>query len=106
MAKEHLLFDKTELMAVVKMGNNYAMRNLKYSDIISISLKPCEKKGIFKSSPSECIELKLKNSNMPLVYFKHEEEKFWDGYKEKIVKFAKDNRITLVDELNGEHSAQ
>ena len=102
MAKEHLLFDKTELMAVVKMGNNYAMRNLKYSDFISITLKPCEKKGLFKSSPSECIELKLKNSNMPLVYFKHEEEKFCDGYKEKIVKFAKDNRITLNDELSGE----
>ena len=106
MAKEHLLFDKTELMAVVKMGNNYAMRNLKYSDFISISFKPCEKKGLFKSSPSECIELKLKNSNMPLVYFKHEEVKFWDGYKAGLTKFAKENRITLVDELSGEKAAE
>lgn len=102
MAKEHILFDKTELMAVVHAGNNFRIINLKYSDILTITFKPCEKKGLFKSTPSEAIELKVKNQDRPLVYYKYEESKFWDGYKSGLTKFAKDNRITLVDEINGE----
>lgn len=100
MAKEHLLFDKTELMAVVRMGNRFSIINLKYSDILSITFKPCEEKGLLKSKPSECIELKVKNRNQPLTYFMHEEKNFWDGYKTNLRKFAKDNRITFVDELS------
>lgn len=106
MAKEHLLFDKTELMAVVRMGNNFAVKNLKYSDILSIAFKPCEKKGLFKSTPSECIELKVKNQNQPIYYYKHEEGKFWDGYIAGLKTFAKNNRITLSDELSGETAAE
>ncbi len=106
MAKEHLLFDKTEIMAVVRFGNNYAMKNLKYSDILEITFKPCEKKGLFKSTPSECIELKVKNQNQPITYFKYDEGKFWDGYIAGLKTFAKNNRITLVDELSGATDAE
>lgn len=101
MAKEHLLFDKTELNAVVRYGNTFAMRNLKYSDIQSISLKPCSEKGLFGSKPSEMIELKVIREAFPIVYYKGKEKQFWDSYKAGLRKFAKANRITLDDELDG-----
>lgn len=96
MAKEKLLFDKTELVCGQMMGNRGTVVNVKYSDIIHISFLKTEEKGFLKKVPSERIEIKLKNGSF-ITYNKKEEEKFWDKYKAGLVKFAQDNRLTLED---------
>ena len=101
MAKEHILFDKTEIMAAVFFGNSAQLVNLKYSDIISISIKPFQEKAMFGKKPSEIIEIKCKGQNFPITYTKLKEKKFWEGYKANLKKFAKDNRITFNDETQG-----
>ena len=97
MAKEKLLFDKTELVCGILMGNNATVVNVKYSDIIHIKFLPTEEKSFLKTVPSEMIEIKLKNQSMPIVYKMKDEKKYWDKYKAGLVKFAHDNRITLED---------
>jgi len=97
MAKEKLLFDKTELVCGIMMGKSATVVNVKYSDIISIKFSPIQEKGFLKSVPSEMIEIKCKNRPFPIVYTQKAEKPYWDKYKAGLVKFAKDNRITLED---------
>lgn len=97
MAKEKLLFDKTELVCGILMGNSATVVNVKYSDIIHIKFMPIEEKGFLKMIPSEMIEIKCKNRAFPIVYTMKNEKKYWDKYKAGLVKFAHDNRITLED---------
>lgn len=106
MAKEHILFDKTEIVVRVSMGNNVSMMNLQYSDITSISIAPCEQKKLFGSKPSEKISIVAKKLSSPIELYMHEEKDFWDGYKLGIAKFAKDNRISFHNELESEGSEQ
>ena len=96
MAKEKLLFDKTELVCGQVMGRASFVVNVKYNDIIHISFLKTEEKGLFKTVPSERIEIKLKSGQI-VFYNKKDEEKFWDKYKAGLVKFAHDNRLTLED---------
>ena len=98
MAKEHILFDKTELMAMAYMGNIAQMVNLKYNNITGISIKPIMEKSGFSKKPSEIIEIKVNNMPVPLTYTMLKEKQFWDSYKTNLKKFAKNNRITLIDE--------
>lgn len=95
MAKEKLLFDKTELVCGILMGNSATVVNVKYSDIICIKFLPIEEKGFLKKVPSEMIEIKCKTNS--IYYTMKNEKKYWDKYKAGLVKFAKDNRITLED---------
>ena len=95
MAKEKLLFDKTELVCGILMGNSATVVNVKYSDILSIKFIPTEEKGFLRKVPSEMFEIKCKNNS--IYYNKKDEKPFWDKYKAGLVKFAKDNRITLED---------
>ncbi len=98
MAKEKILFDKTELVCGVVFGTSASVINLKYSDIINIKFIPTPEKKLFKTVMSERIEIKCKNQQFPIVYLKSQEKKYWDKYKAGLIKFAKDNRITLEDE--------
>ncbi len=98
MAKEKILFDKTELVCGIVFGSSASVVNLKYSDIISIKFIPTPEKKLFKTVMSERIEIKCKNQAYPIVYLKSQEKKFWENYKDGLRKFAKDNRITLEDE--------
>lgn len=102
MAKEHLLFDKTEIVVRVAMGNNVGMMNLQYGDITSISIAPCEQKKLLGSKPSEKISIVAKKLSEPIALFMHEEKNYWDEYKAGIEKFAKDNRISFHNELEPE----
>lgn len=95
MAKEKLLFDKTELVCGILMGNMATVVNVKYSDIICIKFLPFEEKGFLKKVPSEMIEIKCKTNS--IYYTKKAEKKYWDKYKDGLRKFARDNRITLED---------
>lgn len=93
MAKEHIIFDKTELVVAILGGKEAHMENVKYSDIINITFKPGTK-GLFGSG--EIIEIKTRKQ--VITFEEKKEKKFWEGYKAGLRKFAKDNRITLHEE--------
>ena len=103
MAKEKLLFDKTELVCGIVMGSAATVVNVKYSDIIYIKFTPFEEKSLFRKVPSEMIEIKTKNQPFPIVYTMQKEKKYWERYKSGLEKFAKDNRITLEDLTRAAH---
>ena len=98
MAKNHLLCDKTEIIVTVLMGNNWTNVNLIADRIKRIQFDKCtEKISLFKSGDSEKITIESSASPMPVVIFKQKEKEFFDGYKEQLEKFAKNNRITFAD---------
>lgn len=110
MAKEHLLFDKTEIMAMVLVEGERAQKtakmvDLKYNKIVSISIRPFEEKVMFGTKPSEIIEIVVSGSSEPIVFTKMKEKKFWEGYKAGLRRFAKDNRITFNDETASKANA-
>lgn len=102
MAKEHLLFDKTEITAAVLSSNPPHVANLQASKISSIAIKPFDEKAAFGKKPSEKIEIFVRGNAEPIVYTKLKEKAFWDVYKANLKKFAKDNRITFTDETTVE----
>ena len=51
MAKEKLLFDKTELVCGILMGNSATVVNVKNSDILCIKFIPTEEKGFYIIDP-------------------------------------------------------
>jgi hypothetical protein len=109
-AKEHLLFDKTEIVAMVMVKNERAQKraqmvNLKYDKIVSISIKPHEEKTLFGKKPSELIEIVVSGRSEPIVYTKLKEIKFWEGYKQGLEIFARENRISFTDETATEAAA-
>lgn len=109
MSKERLLFDKTEIVAMVMVENERAekraqMLNLKYNKIVSITIKPHEEKTLFGKKPSELIEIVVSGRNEPIVYTKLKEKKYWEGYKEGLRKFARENRLSFTDETITEAS--
>lgn len=96
MAKEHMIFDKTEFIVAVLNDGPAHLENIKYSDIINVTFKKAEKKPLFGAAP-ELIIIKTKQKSITIDQSK--EKKFWDGYKKGMEKFCKDNRLTLYNEL-------
>ncbi len=96
MAKEHIIFDKTEIIVAVLNAGPPHLENIKYSDIINITFKHADKKSLL-GGQSEEIVIKTKKNSITLEQKK--EKKFWDGYKSGLEKFCTDNRLTLYNNL-------
>lgn len=98
MAKNHLICDKTEIIVTVLMGNQWRNVNVTADKIKRIQFDKCkEKVGLFKMGDSEKISVETSGSPMPLVIFRQKEKQFFDGYKEQLEKFAKNNHLTFID---------
>jgi len=98
MAKNHLLCDKTEIIVTVLMGNQWRNINITADKIKRIQFDKCkEKVSLFKMGDSERISIETSFSPMPIMIFKQKEKQFFDSYKEQLEKFAKNNRLTFVD---------
>ena len=96
MAKEHIIFDKTEIIVAVVNEGQPHLENIKYSDIINVTFKKAEKKSLFGGESEEII-IKMKNKSVSLDQKK--EKQFWESYKTGLEKFCSDNRLTLYNEL-------
>lgn len=101
--KEHILFDKTELVLVILDSKGGRLMNVNADDIQAIQISPCkEKKGLLKNKEidSEQILFKLKRDpENPITYLKSAEETFWDGYKTGLASFAKKNKLSFTDSI-------
>ncbi|MDD6022914.1 MAG: hypothetical protein PUC06_01580 [Oscillospiraceae bacterium] len=119
MAKADILFDKTEF--VLRMADKQAMTmNIRADQIQTITIQPTMVKKLFKKVESEVILIKMKggaggpgggpggpgggpgggDSGMPLQKeaFEAKEKGSWEKCKTQMLKFAKNNNITLHEE--------
>ena len=96
-----ILYDKTEIIAVDLSGKRAQALNLTYEKIISIQFDNDTVSKLFKKVPSEKISITIRGREAPLVYYQVEEKGYWDQYKNDLTKFAKDNRVSFRNNLQG-----
>lgn len=97
--KSKISFDKTEIVVTDTTGKQVQMLNLTYDKIISIQFEKCTARKLFKNIDSEKIIMKVRNRLDPIEFYKYKEGAFFDEYKAGLEKFAKDNRISLYNNL-------
>ena len=105
MAKRIISFDTTEVVAMVAIKKDGEVRKPKprimsmtYDMFSKISFVKCTERKLFKTVPSEKIEIRLKSFHTPIEFTKMKNEEFYEEYKEGFRVFAQKNRIALVDE--------
>lgn len=108
MPKADILFDKTEF--VLRMADKQAMTmNIRADQITTITFQPTMQKKLFKKVESEVMLIKTKggaggpgggSSGMPITKeaLESKEKGSWDKAKKQMLKFAKDNNITVHEE--------
>jgi hypothetical protein len=108
MAKADILFDKTEF--VLRVADKQAMTmDIRADQITTITFQPMMQKKLFKKVPSEVMIIKMKGgaggpgggpNGMPITKesLENKEKGSWDKAKAQMLKFAKDNNITLHEE--------
>lgn len=108
MAKADILFDKTEF--VLRMADKEAMTmNIRADQITTITFRPTMQKKLFKKVPSEVMLIKMKggaggpgggDDGIPITKeaLEGKEAGSWDRAKKQMLKFAKDNNITLHED--------
>lgn len=112
MAKADILFDKTEF--VLRMADKQAMTmDIRADQITTITIQPTKVKKLFKTVESEVMLIKMKggaggpggpgggpNDGMPISKeaLESKEKGSWEKTKAQMIKFAKDNNITLHEE--------
>ncbi len=109
MAKADIMFDKTEF--VLRMADKQAMTmNIRADQIVTITIQPTMQKKLFKKVESEVMIIKMKggggpgpgggSDGMPILKeaLENKEKGSWEKAKKQMLKFAKDNNITLHEE--------
>ena len=111
MPKADILFDKTEF--VLRMADKQAMTmNIRADQITTITFQPTMQKNLVKKIPSEVMLSKTKGGaggpggpgggsvGMPITKeaLESKEKGSWDKAKKQMLKFAKDNNITVHEE--------
>ena len=96
--KANILFDKTEIIVQISAKQAMSM-NILAQDIMSISLHPFKEKKLFKTVESEILVIKPKKFPMPMTISKlmidsNKKATPWPTIKERMEKFAKDNKIS------------
>jgi len=104
MAKPHILIDKTELVLMVVIKNKFKIVNLQKGDISRIQFDEIKEFKFFRRIPSESIRIFSRKSIEPYKYTKKREKAFWEGYKEKLTHFAKNNMVTFADNIGGKNT--
>jgi len=95
MAKNHLIVDKTEIIATVLMGNQWRNVPVTADKIKRIQFDKCQEKvWKFLKKDSEKITIE---AAMPITIFKLKEAQFFDTYKQQLTEFAKRNNLTFFD---------
>ncbi len=100
MAVKSIQADKTELVLMVEGKKKYEVLNVTFDQITRIQIRPTEVFSFFKKVPSEEIVIVTRKKSEPLVYKKHKEKKFFDEYKRELEEFAKNNRVTFINNLD------
>ncbi len=72
---------------------------LNYYDINRIEFDEMIISKLFKKIRSEKIQIFTNISSTPIEFAKHKHEKYFEEYKQELTKFARDNKISLIDRI-------
>ena len=101
MAKDHLLCDKTEIVATQLMGNQWRQVSARADRIKTIRYDFVDtRKFFFLKGRDERISIEV-SGGMPITFMRSAEKGFFDDYKQRIREFAKNNNITFYDNTEG-----
>ncbi len=70
---------------------------LGYGEIEKIKLGYYTEKKLFSKKTTEKIEFVLKKNNQSIILTKVMDWDYFDQYKKEVIRFAKDNKITLIE---------
>jgi hypothetical protein len=101
MAGRHIICDKTEVILNYLDDKKYKVINLTYDQITRISFEACKEFSLFHWVPSEKITIVTKKVENSIVYTKLKHKNLFEEYKKELARFAKDNRITFYNSLEG-----
>jgi hypothetical protein len=101
MAKpDPISIDSTELILFAPVGSGIEIINVAYDKISRIEFRKCEETKLFKKLPSEQIIFTIRGREAPIVFYRSKVgEELFDGYKARLAKFAKDNRVSFASNL-------
>ena len=85
--------DWTSLTVIDKSGRSHI---LSYNDIVKVKFGYFTEKKLFSKKTSEKIEIVLKDHSSILLT-KVMDWDLFDQYKREVVKFAKDNKIEIIN---------
>jgi hypothetical protein len=98
MAKSRIVCDKTELVVTATINNQMQNLNIPAEKIRRIQFDKCQEKiSLFKKGDSEKITIETTSIAEPITFYKMKEKEHFESYKEQLEKFAKENRISFVD---------
>ncbi|HOQ36697.1 MAG TPA: hypothetical protein PK033_10185 [Acetivibrio sp.] len=83
--------------AITVMGNNGKPILLDYSQIKEIRFGYHTQRRLFTKKTSEKIEIRAHGLKSPILLLKPMDREHFDQYKQEITKFAKDNKIRLIE---------
>ena len=101
MAPKRIFFDKTEVVFMVPGGSSVARCPLSAKEIVRIQFDKSESKflGLIPQK-SETITIVSGKLGAPIVYKKTQNKKYFNEYKEGLVRFVKENNVSFTDNTN------
>lgn len=101
MANDHLLCDKTEIIATQLMGNQWRQVSARADRIKSICFEYVDtRRFLVLKGRDERISVEV-SGGMPVTFLRSKEKRYFDEYKERLRAFAKANQITFHDYCSG-----
>lgn len=101
MAKQFckMTFEPTEMVLNYDSGKGRKDLMLSYDQIISISIDKCTVRKFFKTIETERVGVTPRQFGVSINYYAYKEGPYFQGYKDGLRKFAKENRISIYDSL-------
>ena len=99
MPKDHLLCDKTEIIATQLMGNQWRQVSARADRIKSIRFDYVDtRKLLLFKGRDERITVEV-SGGMPVTFLRSAEKGYFDEYKERLREFAYNNKITFHNDV-------
>jgi hypothetical protein len=72
---------------------------LNYYDITRIEFDEILVNKFFKKIRTEKIQIFTNTSSTPIEFIKQNNERYFEEYKQELSKFARDNKISIIDRI-------
>jgi len=100
MARDKIVFDKTEVVLTDTYGKRVVTHNLTFEKIVNIRFDNVKVRNVLWMVPTRRIAITVRGRENPIVIYEFKDKEYFERYMDGLRKFAKDNRISFYDELN------
>jgi hypothetical protein len=95
--------DKDEIVLLTLGKRGYNSHNVHYKNIVRVTIEKGDYPFLkFFSKPAERISVEIAGMASDIAFIDLEHKKLYPEYKEQILTFAKDHKITIVDKTQEE----